>query len=137
MATRRRDKIKRKRKASKTTGERRLKNTSGKKGSADSGDAEDEPLPKKQRLAKKESTKYKSAKIVADSDDDSVLQQTEMELEKADSPCSDRDGVEHDSDVGGVSDKTIEDEEPETSYRYRRQKQSRRTRIVGGSDEDE
>jgi RNA polymerase-associated protein CTR9 len=132
------DKIKRKRKTPKTKGERRPKNRSGKKGNADSEDAEDEPLPKKRRLAKKESTKYKSAEIVADSDDDSVLQQTEMELEKEDSPRSDRDSVdEHGSDVGGVSDKTAEDEEPETSSRYRPQKQLRRTRIVDESDEDE
>jgi RNA polymerase-associated protein CTR9 len=132
------DKIKRKRKAPKTKGERRPKNRSGKKGNTDSEDAEDEPPSKKRRLAKKESTKYKSAEIVADSDDDSVPQQTEMELEKEDSQRSDRDSVdEHDSDVGGMSDKTAEGEEPEAGSRYRPQKQSRRTRIVDESDEDE
>ncbi|TVY60671.1 Tetratricopeptide repeat protein [Lachnellula suecica] len=85
-------------------------------------DAEDEPVPKKRRLAKKESAKYKSAEIVADSDDDSVLQRAEMTLEK--------------KDVGGVSDNTVEDEDPETGSRYRSQKQSRRTRIVDESDEE-
>lgn len=130
--------IEKKRKAPKTKGEGKPKNRSGKKGNADSEDAEDEPVPKKRRLAKKESTKYKSSEIVADSDDDSVLQQTEMGLEKKDSPRSDRDSVdEHDSDVGSVNNKTVEDEEPETGSRYRPQKQSRRTRIVDESDEDE
>jgi RNA polymerase-associated protein CTR9 len=132
------DKIKRKRKIPKKKGERRPKNRSGKKGNTDSEDAEDEPLPKKRRLAKKESTKYKSAEIVADSDDSSFLQQTEMGLEKEHSPHLDRDSVdEHDSDVGGVSDKTVEDEEPEAGSRYRPQKWSRRTRIVDESDDNE
>jgi RNA polymerase-associated protein CTR9 len=132
------DKIKRKRKPPKTKGERRPKNRSGKKGHADSEDTKDEPPPKKRRLAKKESTKYKSAEIVADSDDDRALQQTEMELEKEDSSRSGRDSAdEDDSDVGGVSGRTAEDEEPETGGRYRPQKQSRRTRIVDESDEDE
>ncbi|PVH75593.1 tetratricopeptide [Cadophora sp. DSE1049] len=127
-----------KRKAPKTKGEGISKNRSGKKGDADSEDAEDEPVPKKRRLAKKESIKYKSAEIVADSDDDSVLQQIEMGLETKDSPRSDRDGVdEHGSDVGGGSDKTVEDGESETGSRYRSQKQSRRTRIIDESDEDE
>lgn len=100
--------IKRKRKAPKTKSERRPKNKHGKKINANSDDTEDELLPKKRRLTKKESTKYKSAEIVADSDDDSVLQQTKFELEKTDSPRSDRNSVdEHDSDVGGVSDNLI------------------------------
>lgn len=72
-----------------------------------------------------------------DSDDDSVLQQTEMGLEKKDSLPSDKDSVDaHDSDVGGVSDNTTEDGEPEAGSRYRPQKQSKRTRIVDESDEE-
>jgi len=130
--------IKQKRKASKTKGERGSKNRFEKKGNADGEDAEDESLPKKRRLAKKESTKFKSAEIVADSDDDSVLQQTKMESKKKDSPRPDRDSVdEHDLVVGGLSDKSVEDEEPETGSRYRQQKQSRGTGIVVGSDEEE
>lgn len=130
--------IKRKRKVTKTKGERRPNDRSRGKGNADSEDAEDEPVPKKLRLGKKESTKYRSAEIVADSDDDSVLQQTGTGSEKRDDPRSDGDSTdEHDSDVGGVSDEAVEDEEPETGNRYRPQKQSRRTHIVDGSDEDE
>ncbi|KAH6720479.1 putative RNA polymerase II transcription elongation factor [Leptodontidium sp. MPI-SDFR-AT-0119] len=127
-----------KRKAHKTNGQGRPKNGSGKKGNADSEPEEDEPVPKKRRLAKKESTKYKSVEIVVDSDDDSVLQQTEIGLETKNRPRSDRDSVdEHDSDVGGGSDVPVDDEETETDSRYRPQKQSRRTRIVDESDEDE
>lgn len=130
--------IERKRKAPKTKGEMRIKHRSGKKGDADSEDAEDEPVSKKRRLTKKDSTKYKSAEIVVDSDNDSVLQQTEMELEKKGSLHSDTDSIdEHDSDIGGVNDRASEDEEPETGRKYRLQKQSRRTRIVNESDEDE
>lgn len=90
--------IERKRKAPKTKGERRLKHQSGKKGDADSEDAEDEPVSKKRRLTKKESTKYESAEIVVDSDNDSVLQQNDLELEKQGSLLSDTDSIEeHDS----------------------------------------
>lgn len=46
--------VERKRKAPKTRCERRPKNILGKKGNADSEDAEDEPVPKKRRLAKKQ-----------------------------------------------------------------------------------
>jgi len=130
--------IRRKRKAPKTKGERRPKNRSRGKDNVDSEDAEDEPVSKKRRRGKKESTEYKSAEVVADSDDNSVLQQAGMGLEKRHTPRPDRDSVEEDDlDVGGVSNKTVEDEETETGSRYRPQKQSRRTHIVDESDEDE
>ncbi|KAH7360106.1 putative RNA polymerase II transcription elongation factor [Rhexocercosporidium sp. MPI-PUGE-AT-0058] len=129
---------KKKRKVPKTKGQDRPKDRSGKRGNTDSEDVEDEPVPKKRRLAKKESTKYKSAEIVTGSDDDSVMQQTEMGLETKSSLQSDMDSVgEHDSDLEGGSDMPVEDEETETGSRYRPQKQSRRTRIVDDSDEDE
>ncbi|KAK0106722.1 hypothetical protein ONS96_004340 [Cadophora gregata f. sp. sojae] len=110
--------VERKRKASKTEGgNKKPKNRPGKKkGNADSEDAEDEPMPKKKRrLAGRESTKYKSAEFVADSDDDdTVLQrQNEMELENQDSLSEDGNIVgELDSHFEDLSAKTIEDGEP-------------------------
>ncbi|KAG4433536.1 hypothetical protein IFR05_010991 [Cadophora sp. M221] len=129
---------KQKRRALKTKGQGVPENKSGKKSDADSEDGADEPAPKKRRLAKKASIKYKWAEIVAESDDGSDLQQTEMGLETKNSPRSDRGSVgEHNSDVGGGSDIPDEDEAAEAGSRYRPQKQSRRTRIVDESDEDE
>ncbi|CZR66825.1 related to tetratricopeptide repeat protein tpr1 [Phialocephala subalpina] len=135
------EKIKRKRRAPKTKGEQRPKNRSGKKGSSESEDTEEGPRPKKRRLAKKDTTQYKSAEIVADSDDDNVLEQTEIGMGKEETQCSDMDGVlnEHDSDIGGVNYETAEaeDEETEASTRSRPQKRSRRVRIVDESDDEE
>jgi RNA polymerase-associated protein CTR9 len=130
------EKVKRKRKApSRPDGaESRGKGRARGKRGDDNGngeESEEERIPKKRRLTKKESSKYKSAEIVMDSSDDSDTgrggtAQVRSE-QSAESP------MEVDSDhAGDDEDGKDEVEEPRQTTR-----RLRRGKIVDESDEDE
>lgn len=141
------EKVKRKRKAPKATGETRPKGRSRKKNDdeGDDDESEEERQPKKKRrLAKKENTKYKSAEIVVDSDEEEnedALERAEREMANEDTPDSDGEDARKatDSDQMDVDDAGDDDEDEEAAAPTRQQsKRTRRSRVVDeGDDEDE
>ncbi|KAI0013711.1 tetratricopeptide [Xylariaceae sp. FL0662B] len=144
------EKIKRKRKA-KPKGDSQPKKSRPKKkkssGTDDEGSDEDRQPKKKRKLAKKESTKYKSAEIVVDSSDedgDDALERAERAIEGHRSPLSDADDAsrgdknEESMDVDNTADQDDdEDEEEELTSTRAPTKRARRGRVLDDSDEDE
>ncbi|EOO04401.1 putative tetratricopeptide repeat protein 1 protein [Phaeoacremonium minimum UCRPA7] len=137
------EKVKRKRKpAPKSSGEPRQKGRSRRKKPEDGDESEEErqPKPKKRRLGKKESSKYKSAELVADSDDDSdVLDAADRVSARDDTPASPISDVPtpKSDDQMDVDNEARDDEDEEGTVGRRQQsKRSRRGRIVS-DDEDE
>ncbi|PFH61344.1 hypothetical protein XA68_17593 [Ophiocordyceps unilateralis] len=154
------EKVKRKRKpASRATGEGKAKRSKKKKeGERDDGDDESQEesrSKKRRRLTKKEATKYKSAEIVVDSDDeDGGAEMNAEERQEASHSIVDDDGdgggdVGDDMDVddghehnesgtGADANAGSEEDDDEDEDAPRRQhKRARRGPVLDSDDEDE
>ncbi|TPX13790.1 uncharacterized protein E0L32_005734 [Thyridium curvatum] len=146
------EKVKRKKRPAKSSGEPRSKGGRSRRKKTDESDegSEEERQPKKKRrLTKKENSKYKSAELVYDSDEDDEdpLERAERDLEgREDTPASDAeeapkdDASEAGMDVDNrAEEREGEDEDEEGGAVSRRQqnKRSRRGRILDESEEEE
>ncbi|KAF4335125.1 tetratricopeptide repeat 1 [Fusarium beomiforme] len=144
------EKVKRKRKtAPRVSGEPKPKRSGGKKKKKsdrqdDESEEEEERTKKRRRLTKKESTKFKSAEIIVDSDEendheDDELERAERNIDREETPLSEADekAVGDDNmEVDDGANQEGEDEDEDEDAPRQQHKRARRGRVVDSDEED-
>ncbi|KAF5722471.1 tetratricopeptide repeat 1 [Fusarium mundagurra] len=144
------EKIKRKRKtAPRASGEPKPKRSGGKKKKKsdrqdDESEEEEERTKKRRRLTKKESSKFKSAEIVVDSDEeneneDDELERAERNIDREETPLSEAEEKVAEDDKMEVDDganQEGEDDDEEEIAPRQQHKRARRGRVVDSDEED-
>ncbi|PTB67420.1 TPR-like protein [Trichoderma citrinoviride] len=136
------EKVKRKRKPAPRApaGEGKPKRSKKKKAAADEdeGSEEESHTKKRRRLTKRESSKFKSAEIVVDSDeeanddDEDALERAERNLERDETPLS-----EANEDVADDKMDAANDDEDDDVDAPRTQPKRRRGRVIAESDDED